>query len=320
MTAAAPASAWIPSRLSAAGDGVHCEWVDAAGIRFTDPFFETTLARCRRDGRARMTSTLDHLCDLAEQTAPVSPVFIFHVSRCGSTLLGQLFGIDERAIVLSEAPVLDDILGLDPKHGDRAFDAALRLLVNPSGPGASGSGADLCIVKTDCWHVFHAARIRRLYPDARFILLYRSPGAVLGSQRKARGMHMVPGLLPQLPFRVTYDPAHMSLDQYAAQVLARHYQTMLELAASDRHSLLVNYGEGFPDAFLRAAEWLGVAIDAAHAARARERCAFHAKRPQETFAADATPPPGDADLAPLDALFNQLEARRAAASKAAVNG
>jgi hypothetical protein len=51
------------------------------------------------------------------------------------------------------------------------------------------------IVKTDCWHLFHAAELRAWYPESPFVLLYRRPEAVLRSHRRQRGRHMVPGLL-----------------------------------------------------------------------------------------------------------------------------
>jgi hypothetical protein len=235
----------------------------------------------------------------------VTPVFIFHVSRCGSTLLSQLFGLDDATVVLSEAPLLDEILRLDAPEADRLFEGALRVLADGGRPGAAR-----CVVKTDCWHLFHAARIRRLYPDAPFILLYRAPAPVLASQQRVRGLHMVPGLLPRAPFNEDYDPASASLDQYAARVLARHYQAMLELAATDRHSLLVSYDEGFPAAFLRAAHWLGLSPDAGQLSRVRDRCRYHGKRPQEIFGHDTAPPPVDVDLAPLDALVGRLDAMR----------
>jgi hypothetical protein len=305
MTHDGPAPGWIPSRLSTGAGGVRCEWIDAAGIRITEPFFEMTLARCRHEGRARAWSTLEHLREQAERAPHISPAFIFHVSRCGSPLFSQLLGLDERAVVLSEAPLLDEILRSDRPDREPLFAAALRLL----GRRRSVGEARL-FVKTDCWHMFYAPLIRRLYPGAPFILLYRSPAAVLGSQKKAHASHMVPGLIPRAPFQIEYAPARTSLDQYGARVLERHYTAMLEVAAHDRNSLLVSYDEGFPAAFLRAADWLSLAFDKDHLRRVRERCGYHGKRPHDTFGGDAMPPLDGVDLSALQSLFHDLEARR----------
>lgn len=306
MSGAAPPPCWIPERIVTgnAGDD-RCRWIDVAGVRFTDPFFDSTVSRRRRDTDTERWSTVVELLDEAATVSAVDDVvFIFHVSRCGSTLLSQLFGLDERALVLSEVPLLDAILRTDRADRERLFDAALRLLGRPGGEG------DLrLVVKTDCWHLFHAATLRRLYPRARFVLLYRRPAAVLGSHQKMRGMHMVPGVL-ETPFHVPYDPAHVSLDQYAAAVLGHYYAAMLDISATDERCLLAGYEEGFPAVFLRTAEWLGRSFDPDGLRQIHERCAYHAKRPHEKFAAETLPSLTGVDLGPLDALFTALEQRR----------
>lgn len=306
MSGAAPPPCWIPERLVTGITGdVRCRWIDVAGLRFTDPFFDSTVTRRRRDSPSERWSTVTELLDEAATVPAVDDVvFIFHVSRCGSTLLSQLFGLDERTLVLSETPLLDAILRTNGDR-ERLFDAALRLLARRR----DGAGCRL-VVKTDCWHVFHAATLRRLYPRARFVLLYRRPAAVLGSHHKMRGMQMVPGML-ETPFHVPYDSERLSLDQYGAAVLEHYYAAMLDIAAADEGSLLTGYEEGFPAVFLRAAEWLGHSFDPDRLRQIHERCGYHAKRPHETFGAETLPSLTDVDLGPLDALFAALEQRRA---------
>lgn len=309
MSDAATACCWIPERIVAEGDDERCRWVDVAQLRFTDPFFESTLARRRREGRAERWSPLSHLHDeAAAAVAPLVPAaFIFHVSRCGSTLFSQLLGLDERAIVLSEVPLLDRILRSAWPERERLFASVLRLLGRPR------FGETRLFVKTDAWHLFHAATLRRLYPQAPFILLYRSPAGVLGSHQRMRGMHMVPGLLMDTPLCVDYDPARASLDQYAGRVLERYYRAMLD-AAADPHSLLVSYAEGFPAALLRAARWLELSYDEDSLRRVHERCGYHGKKPHEAFGAERLPALPDVDLTVLEVLFDQLEHRRLGAS------
>jgi hypothetical protein len=305
MSADVPPPLWIPDRIvtGPAGDE-RCRWIDVAGLRFTDPFFDDTVRR-RRDWSIERWSTVAELLDEAA-TAPAvdEVVFVFHVSRCGSTLLSQLFGLDERTLVLSETPLLDAILQTDRADRGRLFDAVLRLLGRPR----DGAGCRL-VVKTDCWHVFHAAMLRRLYPQARFVLLYRRPAAVLGSHHKMRGMQMVPGLR-ETPLHVPYDPERISLDQYGAAALEQYYAAMLDLAAADDRTLLAGYEEGFPAVFLRAATWLGQSFDPDTLRQVHERCGYHAKRPNEAFGAETLPSLGGVDLKPLEALFSALEQRR----------
>jgi hypothetical protein len=303
MTGVARERHWIPERLVTDGGAATCRWVDANGLRYDDPFFASTADRCRAAGTR--SSPVDALHTQAAAAPPLPPVaFIFHVSRCGSTLLAQLLGLDERSIVLSEAPLLDEILRSDRPDRDALFDAALHLLGRPR------FGEERLFVKTDCWHLFEAAALRRRYPEAPFVLLYRAPAGVLASQRRMRGMHVVPGLLTRVAFEVAFDADRMTLDHYAARVLEQHYRAMLALAERDDNTLLVAYEEGFPDLFLRAAAWLGLSGNEEHLARVRERCRYHGKRPQEAFGADAPAALSDLDLEPLDALYAELEQRR----------
>jgi hypothetical protein len=310
MTTSRPAPCWIPERIVVdSGGRERCRWVDVAGLRFTDPFFDSTVMRRRRDVDAERWSSVEALRAEAEASpahAAADVVFVFHVSRCGSTLMSQLFGLDEQTIVLSETPLLDALLRSERPNRDALFTAALRLLARPR----SGSGR--IVVKTDCWHVFHAATLRRLYPDAPFVLMYRAPAAVIDSHRRMRGMHVVPGLLTPAPFDIAHDTPPFDLDRYAALVLERHYAAMLEIATSDPSSLLVRHEEGFPAAFLRAATWLGLAFDVAERQRIDDRCRYHAKRPGESFAGDAFPSPAAVDLRHIEAIVDALEQRRIA--------
>lgn len=308
MSGAAPPPCWIPDRIVTDSTGAErCRWVDVAGVRFTEPFFDSTVSRRRRESHGERWSTVAELLDEAATVPAVNDaVFIFHVSRCGSTLMSQLFGLDERALVLSETPLLDAVLQTDPSRREHLFEAALRLLCRPR----DGVNPRV-VVKTDAWHLFQAATLRRLYPQARFVLLYRQPAAVLGSHHKMRGTHMVPGLL-DAAFHVPYDPEKLTLDQYSAIVLERLYGAMLDAAAGDERSLLVSYEQGFPDVFLQTAAWLGRSFDAPSLRQIQERCGYHAKRPQETFGTETLPSLTNVDLRPLESLFTALEQRRAA--------
>jgi len=86
-----------PSRVPVRIDAGWVEWLDVGTLRFTDPFFENTV---RRAGRR---------AGIAPGPGPAG--LIFHVSRCGSTLISQMLSTAGQ-LVLSEPPPVDDIFRL----------------------------------------------------------------------------------------------------------------------------------------------------------------------------------------------------------------
>src|SRR4051812_44629666 len=85
---------WVPLRLYDRDGRAMVDWAHVGGERFVDPFFEQTITRCLRhpaDVMFRHQTPVETLRDLYEQRRGVEPSgFIFHMSRCGSTLLAQM--------------------------------------------------------------------------------------------------------------------------------------------------------------------------------------------------------------------------------------
>jgi hypothetical protein len=278
---------WMPYRLEYRGEWL-CRWFSPAGRRYAEPFFEETILRCMGEppnGRGYASlSSLDFLEHAALQVESVAPTaFIFHVSRCGSTLLAQLLGIDPRNIVLSEARLIDQLLRLTTEavfsHDAtaRMLQAAIALL------GSCRFGEERFFIKLDSWHVGYAGLLRRLYPDTPFILLSRAPIDVMRSQRERRGTHAVPGLLEPALFGMDREEVGIhSADSYLDRVLAYYYARFAELAA-DRRNLPLDYNLGVEKMLTRLARHVGMEIDATVWERMRERSRFHSKRPDSAF-------------------------------------
>src|SRR5258705_13622399 len=99
---------WIPYRLFEEGGENYCRWLYLGDEKITEPFFEETIGKCRvlpENSRwlTRCVSSLEVLPEWAQQVETISPTaFIFHISRCGSTLVSQLLGLQPVNIVLSE--------------------------------------------------------------------------------------------------------------------------------------------------------------------------------------------------------------------------
>ncbi|HWW11035.1 MAG TPA: hypothetical protein VN018_00860, partial [Brevundimonas sp.] len=99
---------WLPGRIfwdDADVEASVVEWIWCDAPRFTEAFLDDTFTRLMRhpaNGLFRRRTTLAELEAWAERSPGIAPTgFIFHVSRCGSTLLAHLLGRLDGALVLS---------------------------------------------------------------------------------------------------------------------------------------------------------------------------------------------------------------------------
>jgi hypothetical protein len=209
------------------------QWCHTEGARFDDPFFDETIERCLRHPFRLLfqpTTSVAELCAYAE-TAPTVPIggLIFHVSRCGSTLVSQMLAAVDGYRVLSEAPPLDHVLRTG--H-DAVLPATLAALAQ------SRDEPRRVFVKFDAWTTMELAAVRRRLPDAPWIFLYRDPLEVLESHARRFGAHTVRGVIAPAVFGMTTEEVHdLSPIEYAAMVLAR----IGEAALAYRHDELVTF-------------------------------------------------------------------------------
>lgn len=240
--------------------------------------------------------------------------FIFHASRCGSTLLAQMLARLDSHIVLSEPPPLDQLLRAhysSPLDG-AAQRAAIGAMLSALGQRRDGRAARLA-VKLNAWNIYELPLLRRCFPDTPWLFLYRDPLEIAASHLQQPGMHMVPGLLGESPLNLA-DETPTPREAFIARRLGRLLQTAAELHRQ-HGGLLLNYSE-LPMALggrLRTV----FGLNAGQVAVALEGSGQDAKRPQQAFAADAQLK-RDGASAPLreavsrwaEAPYSELEALR----------
>jgi hypothetical protein len=317
---------WLPSQLNTSSGTAVCRWLYTGGNRFTEPFFVETISRClqlpENSSRYRAVSGLDVIKDWSGALEPRPPAaFIFHVSRCGSTLLSQLLALSAQHTVLSEVPVFDELLrlpyGRTPVSQEEAgelFRSALQFY------SQSDKDDQRVFVKTDSWHIFFYPLLRSLYPHTPFLLLYRDPAAVLRSQQKKRGMHAVPGVIePQVFGWDAADVQGLSLDDHLAKVIERYLQAFLDIAEKDRNVLLVNYSEGMQIIARKLYHFTGIYLSEDEEKQMVERSRFHAKYPGEVFGEATTLPDLGAAWTNTQKLYQQLENLRTSTSQPVEN-
>lgn len=334
-----PPRGWLPIRAVETDAALAFDWAWFGARALDAPFYEEMIGRFapRPFNRMfRVRTDLATLVDTRDAAAGPAPAgFIHHMSRCGSTLVAQMLGADPRHVVLCEPAPLDAVVRWalrsgalrsgGPRSGAPPDDqvAALRAIVAALGRDRSGRTRRV-VFKLDSWHAVALPLFRAAFPATPWVFLYRDPVEILVSQRRQRGIHTVPGLLPASIVDIA-GGADMAADRYTACVLTRIGEAVLDQSPPDqpppRHGpsargLLVNYAE-MPDAIIdRIAPHFGFVPDTAQRAAMRQVATRDAKAPERRFTSDTAAkrrdagPEIEAARALIDPVYVQLEALR----------
>jgi hypothetical protein len=223
--------AWTPVRIRTNGAERLVDWA-IVDEPFTDPFFEQTVDRAMQHPFNRVfaqRTPIEALEDLASVEPGLAPNgLIFHMSRCGSTLVAQMLATISSTIVLSEAQPLDALLALrsrrtcDDELIVRWLRATTSVLARP------GAGERRLFVKFHAWHVLELPLIARAFPDVPWIFLFREPRAVLRSHDKSPGVEAIAGMLdPAYAGIEPRDAPFLPQDEYRARMLAAFCEAAL---------------------------------------------------------------------------------------------
>jgi len=285
---------WLPLRLFEKEGNLFLEWIYLWDVRFTKPFFDETLTMCKMadsmkgdEQKGKRITPIDFLSEVAAATEPVAPsLFIFHTSRCGSTLTTQVLSIDNENRVYAEYAVVDAILRASVNGQPIAEErrkAWLKNLVRIMGQQRF-AGEKRLIVKLDSWHFGFHSLIRELFPDTPFAILFREPEPILRSNSKLWGMQFIPEIVPPSLFNLEFDPlSQLSLELYADRVLESMYSTIAIIAESDSNTLLLNYSDGILHNLKVICSKLTTDRSFLESDVVKQRLSFHSKRPDENF-------------------------------------
>ncbi|MCX6921983.1 MAG: sulfotransferase family protein [Verrucomicrobia bacterium] len=299
------------------------DWGYLGARRFSDPFFAQTINQCMRhpaDLLFRHQTPLESLGEIIAAISSVRPRgFIFHMSRCGSTLVSQMLAASPQNIVLSEAGPIDDVLRAhfrDPKITEDQRVIWLQWLVAALACRRNPTEESL-FIKFDCWHVMLLPLIQRAFPGVPWVFLYREPLEVMASAQKQLGGQMIPGVLqPALFGWVAGTVEKMSLYEYTARVLARLCEAALEHVRAGA-GRLVNYHQLPAAIWPELMKYWKLEFSDAELSRMLTVSQMDAKNPVLPFESDsqAKRKSISADLCGLtrqwlDRVYEQLEAQR----------
>jgi hypothetical protein len=287
-----PPKTWLPIRGSWQGDQLYLQWAHFGQRQLREPFFEGDVQRCLFKPFNRLFryfTPIERLPEWLDVHRPVPPRgFIFHMSRCGSTLVSQMLAAVPHNIVISEASPIDTVVQANHVRCDLTEDQhALWLSWVVGALSCPRRGEERHVfVKLDSWHTLALPLFRRAFPWVPWIFLYRDPVEVLVSQLRMPGAQMVPGMLgPQL---AGIEPS-LGLRQpheYYARVLARICEPVLRHLGDGGGGLLVDYRQ------LPSALWttilphFGLACSGPDEAAMAKVARYDAKTPSFEFAED----------------------------------
>jgi hypothetical protein len=298
-----PPPGWLPYRLSQ--DGV--DWADFGGIPLDGGFFTgavgaalarplNRLLRCR-------TGWDDFLRGPPEGLRQADG-FVFHMSRCGSTLVARMLAALPECYAINEAAAVDTLLNGSRAAPEEWRVAALRALVGALGRRPSRRW----YLKLAASSALDLPLFRRAFPDVPWVFLHREPAAVLASQMAARAPELDPAITPPAALGLAPDAATTG-EGYCAMALAR----ICEAALAADGGLYVDHAE-LPDAFFTfILPHFGIAAGEGEADALRELPRWHAKHPGRPYRAEAVVPDpaiGAAVDAHLAAVHARLRAVR----------
>ena len=240
---------------------------------------------------------------------------IFHLSRCGSTLVAQMLAALPGTVVASEPPPFDQVLQRVQESIDQPMEQRIALIrAMAAALGRRAAGGAGFVIKTDCWHTKALPLLAAAFPDTPWIFLYRDPIDIMVSQVRQRGFQTIPGGIGASVFGISNDG--LSQEEYCALLFERTCAPILD--ASDRsRGLLINYTQ-LPDAVEDTImPHFGMALDAGGRAAFAAAAARDAKAPYTSFTPDteakrreASPAVRAAVARYLDVPYRRLEMLR----------
>jgi len=314
-----PQIGWLPVRAVPGQDGPGFDWAWFGDRPLSEPLFEDSVNRMALRPLSRLFRTRTNLNALiagaAQEETLVPDGLVFHMSRCGSTLVAQMLAAVPHHIVASEAAPIDAMFQWATQSGV-SFDEqviALRAVVAALGRNRSGSSRRF-FLKLDAWNVIGLPLFRAAFPSTPWIFLYRAPEEVMVSHMGMPGVHFAGGVMPGVS---TWGADGVfSIEDQGASILARYLGAAVE-HFSVGGGLLVNYADLRPAMESRIPQHFGFDPDPEERAAMAAATRRHSKAPDQTYTDDTerkraavTPEIAAAVRRHLELPYAQIEALR----------
>ncbi|MCM3869327.1 MAG: hypothetical protein ND895_01350 [Pyrinomonadaceae bacterium] len=280
---------WLPVDALVSQGRPAIEWLNMSGVVLAEPFFDQTVARVRNETATELPLITDlaELMRLEKVSDSLSPSgFIFHSSRCGSTLVANACRALRDSLVIAEAPVLDKLISRFFTDTDEAgtkellYSAFLRGAVSALGQRRFGTERHY-FIKFAPTSILQFGRIRRIWPGVPVLVLYRDPIETIVSNLQTIPDWMTIESNPAVSAAVLgvrlSDLASLSPEEFCARALGRFYSAAA--AEIDDNTLLCNYNELSPETLLRLIRFFRVSVSAEETETIIQQAGLYSKDP-----------------------------------------
>ncbi len=239
--------------------GSLVQWVNLGAADFVEPFFSQTIENhLKQPGKSPetevFTSSLEALCQLPGHAQCIAPTaFIFHSSRCGSTLLANALKSREENLVLAEPEPLNYLLSSplrmdEPEIWRLLFSAIAAALSQPRRPRQKRY-----FIKFSSHAILQLPLIQQVFPSVPWLFLYRHPLEILVSALEnppdwmdlyndPAYAQLIMGLSPD-------ELSALSLEGFVVEILRRYFTAAIKaLGESQGRCFCLSYDQLTPDA------------------------------------------------------------------------
>jgi hypothetical protein len=266
MTVQQLSTGWLPATLALMSRPPEATWLEFGPMRLLEPFFEDSVRKLRLGfpPPRELTSDLNTVLEVGSKLPQVTPQgLIFHISRCGSTLLANALRASPGILVVSEAAPITNVLSpygewlspCTPDEWAHQQKKLLQSLANVFGHYRAGH-EERVIIKFASWNILSWNVVRSLWPDVPCVVLIRDPVEVMISNLTISTGWMKNKAYPLQAEDKT--AAEMEETEYCARIIGKFCEAGAELEG--RNCRVLDYEHLNVATFRDAAAFLGVEL------------------------------------------------------------
>jgi hypothetical protein len=281
---------WLPVSLGSFGCGAVVKWMEVGLNPLVDPFFRFSIEALRAQDPPplEVETDISVVKDIiAEQISVVPAGILFHMSRCGSTLVLNALKAADRIVGLSEAQPINKALEL--ARSNSTYWARLGAVLLPGLTSVfshyRGEPAQSVIIKCVVPDIASLRVVRTMWPSTPCFVLVRNPIEVIVSN-----LEIPPPWLstwPNKSFTAAFGlpPAQVSnAVDYCAWVIGRFCEIAFDLI--DCECTVIDYEELDLRAIQQVANSCGLCFSSNAEVLLGRSLAMYSKAPDRLYADD----------------------------------